>query len=123
MIFDEAAEGRLYTATQFAEAFENQHDLGGRYSIRERLSVLATKGLIKFRRSFTEHGYAGTQSHFGYLVIRDMRFGRDPVIDTDTGEVLAEGAAVLPTHYKCPHSGRAREGREPLRLGLSGGGP
>jgi hypothetical protein len=113
MIFDEAAEGRLYTATQFAEAFENQHDLGGRYSIRERLSVLATKGLIKFRRSFTEHGYAGTQSHFGYLVIRDMRFGRDPVIDTDTGEVVAEGVAVLPTHYKCPHSGRAREVENP----------
>ena len=113
MIFDEAAEGRLYTATQFAEAFENQHDLGGRYSIRERLSVLATKGLIKFRRSFTEHGYAGTQSHFGYLVIRDMRFGRDPAIDTDTGEVLAEGVAVLPTHYKCPHSGRAREVENP----------
>jgi len=113
MIFDEAAEGRLYTATQFAEAFENQHDLGGRYSIRERLSVLATKGLIKFRRSFTEHGYAATQSHFGYLVIRDMRFGRDPVIDTDTGEVLAEGVAVLPTHYKCPHSGRAREVENP----------
>jgi len=113
LIFDEAAEGRLYTATQFAEAFENQHDLGGRYSIRERLSVLATKGQIKFRRNFAEHGFAGTQSHFGYLVARDMRFGRDPVIDTDTGEVLAEGVAVLPTHYKCPHSGRAREVENP----------
>ncbi|WP_082688655.1 AAA family ATPase [Ruegeria marisrubri] len=113
LIFDEAAEGRLYTATQFAEAFENQLDLGGRYSIRERLSVLATKGQIKFRRNFTEHGFPGTQSHFGYLVVRDMRFGRDPVIDAETGEVLEEGVAVLPTHYKCPHSGRAREVENP----------
>ena len=113
LIFDEAAEGRLYTATQFAEAFENQHDLGGRYSIRERLSVLATKGQVKFRRNFAEHGFAGTQSHFGYLVVRDMRFGRDPVIDTETGEVLDEGVPVLPTHYKCPHSGRAREVENP----------
>jgi hypothetical protein len=113
LIFDEAAEGRLYTATQFAEAFENQHDLGGRYSIRERLSVLGTKGQIKFRRNFSEQGFPGTQSHFGYLVVRDMRFGRDPVVDAETGEVLDEGVAVLPTHYKCPHSGRAREVENP----------
>jgi hypothetical protein len=35
------------------------------------------------------------------------------MIDTDTGEILDEGVPVLPTHYKCPHSGRAREVENP----------
>ena len=82
--------------------------------------MLATKGLIKFRREASGSGTRNARSHFGYLCVRDMRFGRDAVIDSDTGEILAEGLAVLPSHYKCPHSGLPR-GREPLRLGLSGG--
>ncbi len=113
LIFDEAAEGRLYTSTQFGAAFENQHGLGSQYTIRERLNVLATKGFVKFRRDFAEHGFPKTQSHFGYLCVEGMLFGRDPVIDPDTGEVLAEGQMVLPTHFKCPHSGRAKEVENP----------
>jgi hypothetical protein len=109
MLFEEAAEGRLYTSTQFGAAFENQHGLGSEFTIRQRLNVLATKGFVKFRRDLAEHGYPATRSHFGYLCVEEMRFGRDPVIDPDTGEVLAEGDPVLPTHFKCPHSGRARE--------------
>lgn len=113
ILLDEAAEGRLYTSTQFGEAFENQHGLGSKFTIRERVAVLATKGFVKFRRDLVEHGYPATRSHFGYLCVEDMRLGRDPVIDADTGEVLAEGLAVLPSHWKCPHSGRAREVENP----------
>lgn len=113
LLFDEAAEGRLYTSTQFGAAFENQHGLGSQYTIRERLSVLATKGLVKFCRELAEHGYAATRSHFGYLCVEGMRFGREPMIDPTTGEVLAEGQLVLPTHFKCPHSGRPREVENP----------
>ncbi|MFI0397043.1 AAA family ATPase [Paracoccus jiaweipingae] len=113
ILFEEAAEGRLYTSTQFGAAFENQHGLGSEFTIRQRLNVLATKGFVKFRRDLAEHGYPATRSHFGYLCVEKMRFGRDPVIDPDTGEVLAEGAPVLPTHFKCPHSGRAREVENP----------
>ncbi|MCT8159376.1 AAA family ATPase [Pseudoruegeria sp. SHC-113] len=113
LLLDEAVEGRLYTSTQFGAAFENQHGLGSQYTIRDRLSVLATKGFVKFRRDLAEHGYPATRSHFGYLCVEGMRFGRDPVVDDETGEVLAEGEPVLPTHFKCPHSGRAREVENP----------
>jgi hypothetical protein len=42
-----------------------------------------------------------------------MRFGREPVVDAATGEVLSEGEIVLPTYFKCAHSGRAREVENP----------
>ncbi|MEI4235270.1 AAA family ATPase [Roseovarius sp. D22-M7] len=113
LLFDEAAEARIYSSTQFGAAFENQHGLGSQFTIRDRLNVLATKGLVKFRRDMAAQGFPATQSHFGYLCVEGMRFGRDPVIDPETGEVLAEGELVLPTHFKCPHSGRAREVENP----------
>jgi hypothetical protein len=113
LLFEEAAEGRLYTSTQLGAAFENKHGLGSESTIRQRLNVLATKGFVKFRRDFAEQGFPATKSHFGYLCVEGIRFGRDPMIDPATGEVLAEGELVLPTHFKCPHSGRAREVENP----------
>ena len=113
LLFDEAAEGRLYTSTQFGAGFENQHGLGSEFTIRQRINVLATKGFVKFRRDLAEQGFPATKSHFGYLCVEGMRFGRDRVIDPETGEVLAEGETVLPTHFKCPNSGRAREVENP----------
>ena len=113
MLFEEAAEGRLYTSTQFGEAFENKAGLGSRYTIRERIGVLATKGVVKFRRDFAEQGYAATRSHFGFLVIEGMRFGSEAQIDAETGEIIAEGIPVFPSHYKCPHSGIALEVENP----------
>ncbi|MFU8779009.1 MAG: AAA family ATPase, partial [Roseovarius sp.] len=113
LLFEEAAEGRLYTSTQFGAAFENQHGLGSEFTIRQRLNVLATKGFVKFRREFAEHGFVKTRSHFGYLCVEGMRFGGEAVVDASTGEVLSEGEIVLPTHFKCPHSGRAREVENP----------
>jgi len=113
LLYEEAAEGRLYTSTQLGAAFENKHGLGSQFTIRDRLNVLATKGFVKFRRDLVEHGFSATQSHFGYLCVEGMCFGRDPVVDPDTGEVLAEGQIILPSHFKCPHSGRAREVENP----------
>jgi len=113
LLFDEAAEGRIYTSTQFGAGFENQHGLGSEFTIRQRINVLATKGFVKFRREMAEQGFPATKSHFGYLCVDGMRFGRERVIDPETGEVLAEGEPVLPTHFKCPHSGRAREVENP----------
>jgi hypothetical protein len=113
ILFEEAAEGRLYTSTQFGEAFENKAGLGSRYTIRERIGVLATKGVVKFRRDFAEQGYAATRSHFGYLVVEGMRFGSEAQIDAETGEIIAEGIPVFPSHYKCPHSGIALEVENP----------
>lgn len=113
ILLDEAADKRVYTSTQFGATFENLHGLGSQFTIRERLAVLATKGFLKFRRDLSEHGFPATRSHFGYLCVEGMRFGRDAVIDPETGEVLDEAVPVLPSHYKCAHSGRAMEVENP----------
>lgn len=113
ILFDEAAQGRLYTTTQFCEAFENKSGLGSRYNIRERISVLATKGYLKYRRDLADHGFPPVRSRFGYLCVEGMLFGHETVVDEQTGEVLSEGIPVLPTHFKCPHSGLSKEVENP----------
>lgn len=106
MLLDEAASERLYTAMQFAETFENRGGLGSKHTIRERLSVLATKGFVKFLRAPSEFGFPITRSRFGYLCVEGMQFGaRDEHVDPDTGEVTTEVRQVLPSHFKCPQSG------------------
>ena len=113
LLFEEAAEGRLYTSTQFGEVFENTAGLGSKYTIRDRLAVLTTKGHVKFRRDGTAFGHAVVRSRFGYLCVEGMRFGRETEVDPETGEVLGEGLQVLPSHYKCPHSGVCLEVENP----------
>ncbi|MBU9699330.1 AAA family ATPase [Rhodobacteraceae bacterium HSP-20] len=106
MLLDEAASERLYTAMQFAETFENRGGLGSKHTIRERLSVLATKGFVKFLRDPSGFGFPVTRSRFGYLCVEGMQFGA-PVeeVDPDTGEVTTQARPVLPSHFKCPQSG------------------
>jgi hypothetical protein len=65
ILLDEAAAGRLYALMLFAETFENKVGLGSKHTIRERLSVLATKGFVKFRRDGTEFGHEVVRSRFG----------------------------------------------------------
>ena len=106
ILLDEAASERLYTGTQFAESFENQSGLGSKHTIRERLSVLATKGFVKFLRDPSEFGYPMTRSRFGYLCVEGMQFGT-PIdhVDPITGEITIKARPVLPSHFKCPQSG------------------
>ena len=106
MLLDEAASERLYTTMQFAETFENRGGLGSKHTIRERLSVLATKGFVKFLRDPSGFGFPVTRSRFGYLCVEGMQFGA-PVeeVDPDTGEVTTQARPVLPSHFKCPQSG------------------
>jgi hypothetical protein len=108
LLFDEAEAGCLYTALQFAEGFENQAGLGGKDTIRERISVLATKGFIKFVRNGATFGLPTSKSKFGYLCVEGMTFptGQETA-DPETGEVIPERIAVLPSVYKCPQSGAA----------------
>jgi hypothetical protein len=106
MLLDEAASERLYTAMQFAETFENRGGLGSKHTIRERLSVLATKGFVKFLRDPSGFGFPVTRSRFGYLCVEGMQFGApDEHVDPDTGEVTTSARPVLPSHFKCPQSG------------------
>ena len=113
ILHEEAVAGRLYTTTQFGEAFENKAGLGSKYTIRDRIGVLTTKGHIKFLRDGRPFGKAVVRSRFGYLVIDGMRFGTDAQIDADTGEVLGDGLPVLPSHYKCASTGACLQVENP----------
>ncbi len=111
---EEAAQGRLYTSSQFAEQFENQGGLGGNSTIRERVSVLATKGYIKFLKDGSPFGLPYCRSKFGYLVIEDMEFGAgEETVDPDTGEITTVFRRVLPSHFKEPTTGAAIEVENP----------
>ncbi|MDP2358367.1 MAG: AAA family ATPase [Beijerinckiaceae bacterium] len=105
MVFDEAAAGRLYTIMQFAEAFENTGGLGSKHTIRDRLSVLATKGFVKFRRDGAAFGYPVVRSRYGYLCVEGMMFPPLDAVDEATGEITVTLRPVLPSHYKCTQSG------------------
>lgn len=109
ILFQEAANGRCYTANQFAEGFEGKAGLGGERTIRERLSALATQGYIKYFRNSAVYGLPSCgRTKFGYLCVEGMalQMAIGPP-DPDTGEVVMQTHLVLPTHYKCPQSGAA----------------
>lgn len=108
ILFDEAANGRCYTANQFAEAFEGKAGLGGDRTIRDRLSALATQGYIKYFRNASDYGLPPARTKFGYLCVEGMVLcSVVGEFDPDTGEVPMREVAVLPTHFKCPQSGAA----------------
>ena len=114
LLAEEAVEGRLYTSAQFAEQFENQGGLGGNSTIRERISVLATKGYIKFLKDGGPFGLPYCRSKFGYLVIEEMEFGPGvEMVDPDTGEIITTFRRVLPSHFKEPTTGAAIEVENP----------
>lgn len=108
ILFDEAAQGRCYTANQFAESFEGKAGLGGERTIRERLSALSTQGYIKYFRNAADYGLPPARTKYGYLCVEAMVLRSvvgEP--DQDTGEVSLRELPVLPTHFKCPQSGAA----------------
>ena len=113
ILFEEAAAGRLYTTTQFGEAFENKAGLGSKYTIRDRVGVLTTKGQIKFLRDGRPLGLTVVRFRFGYLVVDGMRLGTEPDVDAETGEVLGDGRPVLPSHYKCSGTGACLQVENP----------
>lgn len=77
---------------QDAEGFENKEGLGSSRTIRERLSVLATKGHVKFFKNADDYGLPLlARSRQGYLCVDGM--------------MLNTGRLIVPTHYKDPQSG------------------
>lgn len=107
ILFEEAANGRCYTANQFAEAFEGQAGLGGDRTIRDRVAALSTQGYIKFFRNGQDYGLPPCRTKFGYLCVEDMVLRVMGQPDPDTGEAPVTDLPVLPTHFKCPQSGAA----------------
>ena len=113
ILLEEAANGRLYTSTQFREAFENKRGLGSQFTIRDRLNVAATKGWIRFVRDGRPYGHPVVRSRFGYLCVEGMVLGCEEQVDAETGEVFAGGKPVVPTHYKSPSNGDCLEVEHP----------
>ena len=113
MLLDEAAAERLYTTMQFAEAFENKGGLGSKFTIRDRLSVLATKGFVKFLRDGTAFGYGIARSRWGYLCVEGMEFPARETTDDLTGEVTSTSRPVYPSHFKCAQSGACLDVENP----------
>ena len=107
ILFDEAARGKCYTANQFSETFESQCGLGADRTINRRISVLATKGYIKFFDNHRDYRLpAPGRSRNGYLCVEGMSV-RLPAGDSDpeTGEGPWQEIPVVPTHFKCPQTG------------------
>ncbi|MDH5528299.1 MAG: AAA family ATPase, partial [Nitrospirota bacterium] len=107
LLFDEAAEGRCYTANQFSQAFEGKCGLGGERSIHRRIDVLSTKGYIKHFDNHRDYGLRSPErSKFGYMCVEGMVL-RTPAgePDAETGEAVWDSRLVLPTHFKCPQTG------------------
>jgi hypothetical protein len=104
LLFDEAAKGNLYTPTQFCETYEGKAGLGGNRTIHNRLSILATKGYIKFN---LEADYKVARSKYGVMCVEGMEIpvGDETAIDPETGEVLPAMKPILPTHFKESQSG------------------
>lgn len=93
LIAEEAREGSIYTTNQFAEKFENKAGLGGKDTIADRISVLATKGYIKFFKDGKPLGFSVTTSKYGFLCVEDLIFGKGD-----------KARRVLPSHFKCPNT-------------------
>ena len=75
----EARAGRMYTMTLFAESFENKSGLSGQTTIRDRLNVMTTKGVIKFVKgdAASDLGLASDRSKYGYLCVEYMELATD----------------------------------------------
>ena len=89
LIYSEASQGRVYTARQFSDTFENKSGLGSSRSLRNRLNALSSKGHIKFFKNADTYGLPQAQrSRQGYICVEDMALG--------------DGRRILPTHFKHP---------------------
>ena len=95
LIYDEALKGNVYTANQFSEKFENEAGLGCKTTINDRISVLATKGHVKFTRNWSEFSLQQVKSKYGILCVEQMAFRNKDGIATP----------VLPSHFKCVKTG------------------
>ena len=91
LIYSEALQGRVYTANQFAEKFENKTGFGSSRSLRNQLNVLSTKGHVKFFKDAESYGLPAPQrSRQGYICVEDMALG--------------DGTRIYPTHFKHPQT-------------------
>ena len=121
ILLDEARQGRLYTASQFAESVREQGRPRRQGHAFASGSGARHQGLrqVPPRRPGLRLA-AARAVRFGYLCVEGMDWARpSESVDPDTGEVTTAARPVLPSHYKCPQTGALLARREPCRLGLS----
>lgn len=95
LIRSEAKENNIYTNKIFSEKFENKKGLGNADAISKRISILATKGYIKFNQDYSNFNLQkDTKNKFGILCVKDM-------IHSDNH--------IIPTHYKSSDVGTILE--------------
>lgn len=95
LIRSEAIEGNIYTNKIFAEKFENKKGLGNSDAISKRISILATKGYIKFNKNYQEFDLQkDIKNKFGILCTKDM---------------IHNNQTINPTHYKSSDVGTILE--------------
>ena len=99
-LLNEARLGKFYTRKTFAEKFKGKKGLRGKYTILDRLSVLATKGYITFIKDLTILGLSKTSPKCSFLCVQGMVFVDEKGINHP----------VVPTHFKCLRFG----GLQPL---------
>ncbi|MHA0899388.1 MAG: hypothetical protein C6D10_04115 [Candidatus Liberibacter solanacearum] len=95
IIKSESLKGKVYTARQFREKFDNKAGLGSEASIQRRLDVLTTQGHIKIFKNTKNYGLSMHHNSNGLMCVKDME------LSIKGGEIIK----VLPTHYKCEETG------------------
>lgn len=103
ILLHEAAQGRVYTANQFAQTFEHYAGLGGRRTLNERLANLAAKQRVRFFKNAERYQLPLLKrSKFGYLWVEGMAVPASSDSDeTDKPNLIP----VQPTHMKCDKTG------------------
>lgn len=98
-IFNEAAEGQVYTAASLADKLSQKYKLGGAHSIRKYITTYEIKGFIRRfnNKAAVKYGLVRARTAIGYLCVEGM--GRPESHDEETGEVI-QGIPFLPTHYR-----------------------
>ena len=99
LIHQQAAERKIYTVNQFAEAFENTAPLRGKSSIYQQVQRLAQDGKLHF---FRDHNRCNLpppwRSKFGYLCVDNMTF-----TCPKTGSVFTVSGETVPVEKLDKH--------------------
>lgn len=96
----EALEGRFYTTSQFAEAFEGMYGFGSKRCVQSRISVAATMSFIQFFETPGHYGLNYKPSIYGYLCTPKTFLKTEILEDSKTGEMQYKLIQINATHYK-----------------------
>jgi hypothetical protein len=98
-IFQEASQGKVYTAASLAHTLSLKHKLGSEHTIRKHITTYEIKGFIRRfdNKAAVHYGLQRARNPIGYVCVEGM--GRAETVDKKTGEILP-AVAYLPTHYR-----------------------